>query len=520
MTASPDPTHDRPRSTAESPTPDRTAGHSPSFGRRALLAAAGGAVVGTALGTGTASADATIAINPATKYGTWEGWGTSLAWWANVFGARDDFADLWFTTKTTTYNGTALPGLGMNIARYNLGACSSNSINGESMVKSPNIPAFKQIEGFWQDYTNENPTSSAWKWTADTNQRAALTKAVARGATTELFANSPMWWMCSNHNPSGASGGGNNLQTWNYRQHASHLAATALYAKNNWGVNFATVDPFNEPASTWWTAAGTQEGCHMDPAVQAAVLPYMRSELDARGLTSVRISASDETNYDTARSTWNSFNASTRSLVSQVNVHGYQGANGRRDLLYTDVVTTAGKKLWNSETGDSDGTGWTLARNLCYDFRWLHPTAWVYWQVMDPTAGWGMIKYDANTLQPGAIETKYYVMAQFSRHIRPGMTILDAGSSYTAAAYDAAARRLVIVAINTATTAQTFTFNLSGFTTVTGGTNGLVPRWNTHTSGGTDRYRAYSDTRLNGKSVAVPFAAGAVQTLQIDGVTI
>ena len=127
MTPSPDPTNDRRRPTAESPTPDRTAGHSPSFGRRALLAAAGGAVVGTALGTGTASADATIAINPATKYGTWEGWGTSLAWWANVFGARDDFADLWFTTKTTTYNGTALPGLGMNIARYNLGACSWNS---------------------------------------------------------------------------------------------------------------------------------------------------------------------------------------------------------------------------------------------------------------------------------------------------------------------------------------------------------------------------------------------------------
>lgn len=81
----------------------------------------------------------------------------------------------------------------------------------------------------------------------------------------------------------------------------------------------------------------------MDPAVQAAVLPYMRSELDARGLTSVRISASDETNYDTARSTWNSFGASTKALVSQVNVHGYQGANGRRDLLYTDVVTTAAR---------------------------------------------------------------------------------------------------------------------------------------------------------------------------------
>jgi hypothetical protein len=487
--------------------------------RRTLLAAAGGTVLGSALATGTAHADATIAVNPGTSYGNWEGWGTSLAWWANVFGARDDFADIFFTTKSTSYNGTSLPGLGMNIARYNLGACSWNSVGGQSMAVSPNIPAFKQIEGFWQDWNNEDPASSAWKWTADANQRAMLGKAVSRGATTELFANSPMWWMCQNHNPSGASGGGNNLQTWNYRQHASHLAAVALRAKNNWGVNFATVDPFNEPSSSWWTATGTQEGCHMDASVQAAVLPYMRSELDSRGLTGVRISASDETSYDLARTTWSSFGASTKALVNQFNVHGYQGSSGRRDLLYTDVVTTSGKKLWNSETGDGDGTGYTMASNLLYDFRWLHPTAWVYWQVMDPTAGWGVIKYDGSTLQAGAVETKYYVLAQFSRHLRPGMRILDTGVSYAVAGYDASARRLVIVALNTSTSAQTLTFDLSRFTTVTGGSGGVVPRWNTVTTGG-DRYASYTNTFLSGKTVAVPFAAKAVQTLQIDGVTL
>ncbi|MFF7054749.1 beta-1,6-galactanase [Streptomyces griseorubiginosus] len=487
--------------------------------RRTLLTAAGGTLLGSALATGTARADATIAVSPGTSYGTWEGWGTSLAWWANVFGARDDFADLFFTTKSTTYNGTSLPGLGLNIARYNLGACSWNTVGGESMVASANIPAFKQIEGYWQDWNNEDPTSSAWKWTADANQRAMLVKATSRGATSELFANSPMWWMCQNHNPSGASGGGNNLQSWNYRQHASHLASVALYAKNNWGVNFSTVDAFNEPSSSWWTATGTQEGCHMDASVQSAVLPYLRSELNNRGLTAVKISASDETSYDLARTTWNSFSSTTKGYVNQVNVHGYQGADGRRDLLYTDVVTTAGKKLWNSETGDGDGTGYTTAFNLLYDFRWLHPTAWVYWQVMDPTAGWGVIKYDAGTLQAGAIETKYYVLAQFSRHIRPGMKILDTGVSNAVAAYDASARRLVIVALNTSTSAQTLTFDLSRFTTVTGGSGGLVPRWNTVTTGG-DKYASYSNTFLSGKSVAVPFAAKAVQTLQIDGVTI
>ncbi|MFE7074090.1 beta-1,6-galactanase [Streptomyces sp. NPDC057620] len=487
--------------------------------RRSLLAAAGGTLLGSALATGTARADATIAVNPATGYGRWEGWGTSLAWWANVFGARDDFADIFFTTKSVAYGGRTLPGLGLNIARYNLGACSPNSVGGESMVASPNIPAFKQIEGFWQDWNNEDPTSSAWDWTADANQRAALVKATQRGAVSELFANSPMWWMCLNHNPSGASGGGNNLQSWNYRQHASHLAAVALYAKNNWGVNFATVDPFNEPSSSWWTATGTQEGCHMDATVQAAVLPYLRSELDTRGLSGVRLSASDETSYDLARTTWNSFGASTKALVGQVNVHGYQGSGGRRDLLYTDVVTTAGKKLWNSETGDSDGTGLTLASNLCLDFRWLHPTAWVYWQVMDPSTGWAMIAYDQSTLQPTTVQTKYYVMAQFSRHIRPDMTIIDTGVGYAVAAHDATQKRLVVVAVNSGA-AQTLTFDLSRFSAVTGGTGGLVRRWNTLTSGSGDLYTARSDTYLNGKSLSVPFAAGSVQTFEIDGVTV
>ncbi|MEU5339725.1 MULTISPECIES: glycoside hydrolase [unclassified Streptomyces] len=487
--------------------------------RRSLLAAAGGTLLGSALATGTARADATIGVNPGTSYGRWEGWGTSLAWWANVFGARDDFADIFFTTKSVAYGGRTLPGLGMNIARYNLGACSPNSVGGQSMVASPNIPAFKQIEGYWQDWNNEDPASSAWDWTADANQRAALVKATQRGAVTELFANSPMWWMCLNHNPSGASGGGNNLQSWNYRQHASHLAAVALRARNNWGVNFATVDPFNEPSSSWWTATGTQEGCHMDAAVQAAVLPYMRSELDTRGLSGIRISASDETSYDLARTTWNSFGASTKALVSQVNVHGYQGSGGRRDLLHTDVVTTAGKKLWNSETGDGDGTGLTLASNLCLDFRWLHPTAWVYWQVMDPSTGWAMIAYDAGTLQPTTVQTKYYVMAQFSRHIRPGMTILDTGVGYAVAAHDATQKRLVVVAVNSGA-AQTLTFDLSRFTTVTGGSGGLVRRWNTVTSGGGDLYTARSDTYLNGKSLSVPFAAASVQTFEIDGVTV
>lgn len=40
------------------------------------------------------------------------------------------------------------------------------------------------------------------------------------------------------------------------------------------------------------------------------------------------------------------------------------------------------------------------------------------------------------------------------------------------------------------------------------------------TTGGGDLYRARSDTYLSGKTLSVPFPPKAVQTLQVDGVTV
>ncbi|MEU9919017.1 glycoside hydrolase [Streptomyces sp. NPDC051001] len=491
--------------------------------RRTLLAAAGAGALASVLATGTARADSTIAVDPSIDYGTWEGWGTSLAWWANVWGGRVDyadvFADLFFTDKWTTLNGKSLPGLNLNIARYNLGACSWNSVNGATMVASPNIPGYKQIEGYWQEWGNEDPASSNWKWSADAAQRAMLIKATQRGAKSELFANSPMWWMCVNHNPSGAPNRlQNNLQAWNYRQHASHMAAVALYAKQNWGVNFASVEPFNEPSASYWYANGIQEGCYMSRDVQAAVLPYVRSELDSRGLKSTLIAASDETSIDDARATWSAFNSSTRAVVDRVNVHGYQVGGGPRLSLYDEVVTTSGKRLWSSETGNGDAGGFSMAASLLADLNSLHPTAWAYWQPLDTNPSWAMIQYTppsgTTAATVGAVQTKYYLMAHFSRHIRPGMKIIHTGDSNAAAAFDEAANKLVIVAANPSTTTLTnLTFDLSGFSTVTG-RSGAVSRWNT---GAGDNYTARSAT-LNGKSLTIPVNARCVQTVEVEGV--
>ena len=464
------------------------------------------------------AADETTTIDPTSNWGIWEGWGVSLAWWAKAFGDRDDLADIFFALDTTALGSQNLPGLGLNIVRYNAGASSWNTYDGEKMVVSPGMIASRQVDGYWLDWNSSDPSTSSWSWDVDSNQRNALWNARDRGVNIfELFSNSPMWWMCDNYNPSGSNdGSSDNLQSWNYDQHAVYLATIAKYASDNWGFSFTSVEAFNEPASNWWNGeTGTQEGCHFGVSTQATVLPYLRSELNSRGLTDTIVSASDENTYDIAITTFNSLGSAALGNVGRINVHGYQYGSGSRDTLYS-LASGAGKKLWNSEYGESDATGQELVSNLILDLIWLHPTAWVYWQALDG-GGWGLIDGDNDSLTVGAASQKYFVLAQFTRHIRPGVQILDGGSDYTVAAYDKSAKKLIIVAVNWGST-QYLNFDLSSFSQ--GGVDGaLVQRWSTQIGSG-NQYVAYNDTYLSGTKFWSSFATNTVQTFEVNNVVL
>jgi galactan endo-1,6-beta-galactosidase len=458
----------------------------------------------------TSQAQYTVTVDPNTTWGVWDGWGCSLAWWASAFGTRDDLANIVFTTNYTPLNGQNLPGLGLNIARYNAGACLTNGIDGSVMEVSSNIPPTHQMQGYWINWFSSDPASSSWNWSADANQRSMLLKAQSRGANLlELFSDSPVWWMCYNHNPSGADDGvDDNLQSWNYDQHAVYLATIAQYARTNWGVNFTSVEAFNEPISTWWNAEGTQEGCHFDTNTQAAVIPYLRMELDNRGLTAVKVSASDENTYDQATATWQSFNAQVKADVGRINTHGYEYGGGRRDLLYD---AAAGKKLWDSEYGESDTSGLSLTSNLNLDFTWLHPTGWCYWQPFDGS-GWGLINATLSNGRIGNANPKYFVLAQYTRHIRPGMTIIESGDGNSVAAYDPALRKVVIVTANYGT-AQTITYDLSNFPHAAG----PVQVWTTQTSGQTE-YVSSGFSLQGPKLFEANFPTNTIKTFEIQNV--
>lgn len=450
-----------------------------------------------------------IQPRPYVKWVEWEGWGCNLSWWAKAFGNSNDVADILFTMEGGSLNGSELPGLGLTCVRYNVGACTFNDINGDFMVESVNINPTRQMEGFWLNWFDTNPYSDSWDWSVDAHQRNMLLKAKERGVENfELFSVSPLWWMCLNSNPSGAFNGGDNLQFWNYDYHALYLATVAEYFDDNFDIQFDYIAPFNEPIAPWWTGDTSQEGCHHDRDTQVAVIDYLNDEIFTRNLNDVAISASDESFFSHAVDTWNLFASSTKAKIGKLNVHGYQYENGPRSALFH---AADGKTLWQSEYGENSPDGMRMAKNIHRDFRFLHPEAWLYWQPLD-ALNWGMINASNNNGTIGTPNPKFFVFAQFSRHIRPGMVVLDGGETDTIAAYDPQTKKLVLVKTNEGA-ANSVNFDLNLFHQA----DGPVRRWQTNTDGSLS-YEEFDDVSIADKTISFFMSANSIHTIEIDNV--
>ena len=467
-------------------------------------------------------------IHPSRDLGRWEGWGCSLAWWARAVGGTgnaDDYSDLIYTTRSVG----RYPGLGLNIVRYNLGG---GGVNQPQENKGPKLQWQMDIRGYWVGPNSTKPAN--WDWSADLNQRSILLKARDRGANVfELFSDSPMWWMNYNHSTAGSDTGGDCLMPANRDRFATYLATVARYAADHWGIHFGSVEAFNEPSANWWKYANRQEGCHFDISAQQMIVQKLRSELDRLGLNDVAVAAADENDVDMALNTWKAYDASTREVIGKVNVHGYyKGTEPYRGANRAALRRAVGsKRLWQSEYGEQDASGYTMADSIIRDIRDLGPSAWVYWQPVEPDSGafgWGLlnatyvdthdhIRPEENTPLV-RVNRKFFVYGQFTRHIRPGSHIIDVGDPNSIAAYDRASHKLVVVTVTHAGV-KTIKYDLSEFSavgeavqriaTTTSPLSG-VPDWKQHA----DHFRL--DQRQ--RSFAVTLHPKSVYTFVIDNV--
>ncbi|WP_179218524.1 glycoside hydrolase [Saccharibacillus sp. O23] len=397
----------------------------------------------------------TVDVSPYARAQTFEGWGTSLAWWANVLGGWSEERQQEIVDKLYS----AEQGLGMTIARYNIG--------GTKDANDPYLDYGKAI----LSYQSED---GSWDWSRDANQRAILQKiqTTADSPIFEAFSNCPPWWMTCSYDPSspdGAAGcttggpnGGDNLRDGSEGDFARYLVDVLRHFRDEWNIVFRTLAPFNEPVAGWWKYRITkQEGAQILARQQELVLREAFDALRNAGLHETSLSASDESFVEMARATWEAFSDETKARIPQVNTHTYNDFS-YDPTAFRQAVHADGKKLWMSEVGFENGEhpvpdsrsmsgALKLARGVAKDLKTMQAEAWVYWQAVESDVStWGLIfaPFEHNEKESYRMYKQYYALANYSRFIRPGSAVVDVQGECSLAAVSADADRLVIVTYN------------------------------------------------------------------------
>jgi O-glycosyl hydrolase len=394
-----------------------------------------------------------VRVDAGVRHQTFEGWGTSLCWWANHVGGWSQSA------RNAVVEAVVDPveGLGYNIFRYNIGGGENPSH--DHMEQYRDMPGFQSSDG-------------TWTWDADANQRAILLSIAERGTDLifEAFSNSPPYWMTNSGCASGSNDGSNNLREDSYEAFADYLTEVVRYYRDEYGITFRTLEPMNEPSANWWTANGSQEGCHFDPPDQERIIQAVAQQLADKGLTGTTVSASDENSMDDALRNISAFSDTTLAAMSQINVHSYAGS--RRSELRM-LATSLGKRLWQSESGPlgqniSDDTEAALfmAGRIIEDLRELKPEAWIDWQSGDPSRSWASFTLN-DTQQTHSPLKRFYMHAGFSRYIRPGAVFVDVNHPDMVAALSGDGQSLTLVVRNGDTNAtHGYTFDLTSLPAV------------------------------------------------------
>ena len=499
----------------------------------------------------------TVWLNPSVASpfhnGEFQGWGTSLCWWANRLGYSEALTQQAVTAFFSD------DGLGLDIARYNIGG-------GENPDHNHVLRSDSMVPGMWESYEwynyNEaggyhNDVRLTYDITNDQNQlniaKAALT------ANPELyfegFSNSAPYFMTYSWCTSGATNAwSNNLREEMYDDFARYIAdCTKLLAEE--GIRFQSYSPINEPTLGWGenTTYDKQEGCHFDAgASESNIIVETRRALDAAGLRDVLVASMDESSIDQSVANLDQLTTEARTALGRIDTHTYGGSQ-RAELKAK--AQAFGKDLWMSEVdGDfKSGSGAMegalgLAEHIILDMNEMQPAAWVMWNVVDvqkdssfvdpngnysesgdywydswgdecfswyyPNSGlWGISLADHDT-QELKLSQKYYGYGQFTRYIEPGDTII-ASSAKTLAAYNKNTGDIKIVAINTASEDLAYQFDLSSFSDV--GTEVEMIRTSGSLHNGEHWASISGEASLSGKQLTTTLKANSITTYIVKG---
>lgn len=472
--------------------------------------------------------------------GVFEGWGTSLCWWANRVGYSDKLTD---AAVDAFFDQTK--GLKLNIVRYNIGG--GDDPDHRHITRSDsNMPGFAQpyLSPDGRIIVDDDGIAIyRYEWDRDKNQMNVLTKICKRNPDTlvEVFSNSPPYFMTWSGCSSGGTGEhrGNNLKPEYIEPFAEFLADVVKHMRNDLHLKLNSIDPFNEPSSNIWGAySNKQEGCNIgDNKTKSQVIVALDKALRRNGVRDdILLAVADETSIDLAIDTFKALSPEAKKVSDRINTHTYGGSRRAELQAYAKEQK---KHLWMSEV---DGTGtlggqaagdmgsplW-LARRIIDDVNGMMPSAWVIWLVVDRHRSDFNNMERNNTSLKGAywgtgicdhIEEKlllgkrYYAFGQFTRYIRPGDRII-ASSPSTLAAYNRESGKIAVVAVNESASERSMTFDLSAFSRIPANSAKVI-----RTSGAVNAGENWNEdipaVPVRDKKLAVQLAPFSITTFVIE----
>jgi hypothetical protein len=535
-----------------------------------ICAIGAGMLVTAAPAASAAATPVAIAPNPGYASDPFEGWGTSLVWFANATGGypddvRQDLLDKVFGEE----------GLNLNIARYNIGGGNATDVPGYLRPGgavdgwwNPDLASSTYADRATYRAAGDGDDPASYDFDADATQRWWIDALKGKITHWEAFSNSPPYFLTQSGYVSGGIGNGSTeqLSAADMDAFADYLVTVVEHIEQEHGIRFDSLDPFNEPNTNYWsttlgadgwpTSASRQEGAHIGPAAQDQMIQALAARLAEPGTTTkVPISAMDETNPSIFATNWNAWSDASKAEVDQLNVHTY-GTSGR--LVVRDIAKSADKPLWMSEVeGDWDGTGHNLtnienglgmAGRIVDDLRELEPSAWVFWQPVEDAynmekvedLNWGSVLVDFDCNADGDSErriadgdadpsckvktnAKYNTVRNFTHYIHPGDALIPSGNAQTTAAVSAAGDGATLVHVNTEASPRDLTIDLSRFGTIAAGAT-VTPIVTTQSTEADPTSNALVEgtpvpVNATTRSATITVPAKSVVTLVVSGVS-
>lgn len=371
-----------------------------------------------------------LKINEDSSYQTIESFGASGSWWSQYVGGWDKpFGDSTIPVREEIANllYSRENGIGLSAYRYNLGAGSADSMNGEIWDVNRRAQSFEV-----------GPRK--YDFTKDANAVWFLKKVVELGASEiTLFSNAPLERLTVNGKAHMTGKNQVNLLEDKYDDFANYTYDVAEHFISE-GIPVSFISPINEPQWDWLNG---QEGMHYEPKEVVGILKVFVEELKKRSkLEGVELSAPESGEWGGRTKEYNSTILEDEVLGNYFHTmdnHSYWTNKSTKEeykrwqvLNYPDIKLRASE--WCEMVHGKDYTmdsAFNMLDVIHEDLTILDVVAWSKWvAVADGDYRDGLI-YVNKDRKAYRTSKRLWAFGNLTKYVRPGYTRVETNGAYS-----------------------------------------------------------------------------------------